>query len=107
MATEFISGLWLRVLAIASTLAIAVSYVVLFTAACTGDTKSALGDPLAALRLESLALSFSVLGLAFAATLFLLRPGLALPPRLAHALALVMFVGLALWLLGIRIEAWG
>ena len=88
--------------------ALAASFGLLFKAGCVGDLKTgSLGDPVAALHYEGLALPLFLLGLLGFATLFFIRRQLALQFRVAHALAFLIFGGFALWLVGIQFETWG
>jgi hypothetical protein len=88
--------------------ALAASFGLLFKAGCAGDLKTgSIGEPVAALYYEGLALPLFLLGLLGVAVFLFIRPQLALQYRVAHALAFILFGGFALWLIGIQFETWG
>ncbi|MBI4990043.1 MAG: hypothetical protein HZC23_14600 [Rhodocyclales bacterium] len=105
MIAPFAYHRYVFVIAIA---ALAASFGLLFKAGCVGDLKTgSLGDPVAALYYEGLALPPFLLGLLGFAALFFIRRQLAFQYRVAHALAFIFFGGFALWLIGIQFETWG
>lgn len=88
-------------LSMAALLSLTASFVFLFYAGCTGDTKTwAVGDVVSALHYETVGVA--LLGLSLVICIMLSQGDKAW-----QGLVFFIFGGLALWLMGIQVEVWG
>jgi hypothetical protein len=97
----------LRLLFALATMALLLAYFsLMFSAGREGDAKSGLGNPVGSLHLEATAGSVLLGSLASAVGYISLRLG-RVGDRLKYGIALFVFGGLLLWILGIYIEECG
>lgn len=87
-------------------LSMAMSLVIFFHAGCTGDVKTlALGDVRRALQLENYAILMAMLSVILSAVAFCQTSKSG--QRTVLAGALVLFLFLSLWVVGVQVEAQG